>query len=360
VETSVDYEALRAIAESLPIGLILAGNGGDVLFHNPRGAELLDLDPFDLLQKGLSALPERIGLGAALESLRAGDRSREQIVASVRGRKLSITLSKGGFSLFGEACTLILVSDVTEQSHLEEFRDGFQKEILHRLRGPLTSINTTLAFLRSDASGPLPEAVREVVALGHAEAQRLHRLVDDLGHLLSLEGPSPEGDLYRENVDLAACAARALRKAAKQASSRERDFRLETEGNGPMVLADYDKTGLILARMLAHAAARHSGPGPVRVRVAESGDGAGEAQVAYAGGGLPEAELREAFAKFHVAAAGEADAGDSGLGLYVSRGYAELMGGSLELRAEAGGDVSLVLRLPAVRGWNAPGAEPGP
>lgn len=364
METKVDYEALRAIADPLPIGLILAGNAGEVLFHNARGAELAGMDPFELLDKGISGFPVRMGLGVDWESLRAGGRSREQFVATDRGRKLSITFSRGEASGFGEACVLILISDVSEQSRLKEFRDGFQTEILHRLRGPLTSIHTTLAFLRSDACGPLPDAVKEVVALGHAEAQRLHRLVDDLGHLLLLEGPAPEGDLYRENVDLAASARRAIRKAARQSPARERAIELHAPDPGPIVLADYDKLGIILAHMLSHAAGQAVGEAPMRVNtsvnVAESGEGMGEVRIAYAGAGAGEAELRQAFVKFQrPAGAGETADGDSGLGLYVSQGFARLMGGSLELHAPTVLEVTLVLRLPLASGWSGFERETG-
>ena len=352
METRVDYEALRAIADPLPIGVILAGRAGDVLFHNARGAELLGVDSFDLLEKGVSGFPQRIGLGADWESLRTGGRSREQFIASDHERKLSITFSRGEASGFGDACVLILIADVSEQSRLKEFRDGFQSEILHRLMGPLTSIHTTLAFLRSDLCGPLPDAVKEVVALGHAEAHRLHRLVNDLGHLLSLEGPAPEGDLYRENVDLAASVRRALRKAGRLAPGREGIFELKALEITPIVVADYDKVGFILAHMLSHAVGQTASGTPVRVSVSGGAEGMGEVRVAYAGAGIGEEELRMAFAKFHrPAGAGETTDGDSGLGLHVSQGFARLMGGSLELHAPAAQEVTLVLRLPPASGW---------
>ena len=360
METAIDYDALRALADPLPIGLMVAGSAGDVLFHNARGAELLWLDAFELIQKGVSAFPDGIGLAAAWESLRGEDRSREQILACEKGRKLSITLAKGGFSMFGEACTLILIDDVTEQNQLEEFRDGFQKEVLHRLRGPLTSINTSLAFLSSDACGPLPEAVKEVVALGHAEAQRLHRLVDDVGHLLLLEGASPDGELFRENVDLGTCARKAVQRAERSAPARKRAFIQEIPPGAPTIVADYDKVGVILARLLSHAGAQAPAGSPIRVTVAEAEDGTGEVRVAYPGTGAPQAALRGAFSKFHRPAdAGEPGDGDSGLGLYVARGFAELMGGSLELWAPDGGEVILVLRMPPAKAWGGFDREPG-
>jgi signal transduction histidine kinase len=202
--------------------------------------------------------------------------------------------------------------------------------------------------------------VKEVVALGHAEAQRLHRLVDDLGHLLSLEGPAPEGDLYRENVDLAASVRRALRKAARQAPARDRAFDLDAPDPAPIVLADYDKVGIILAHVLSHAAGQAIGEDPIRVSVAGSGEGMGTVRVAYAGAGIGEEELRRAFVKFHRSdAAGESADGDSGLGLHVSRGFAQLMGGTLELHAPTAREVTLVLRLPSASGWAGFARETG-
>ena len=108
--------------------------------------------------------------------------------------------------------------------------------------------------------------------------------------------------------------------------------------------------------MLSHAAGQAVAEAPIRMGIsaslAEGGEGMGEVRVTYAGAGAGVEELRQAFVKFHrPAGAGETMDGDSGLGLYVSRGFAQLMGGSLELHAPAAPEVTLVLRLPLASAW---------
>jgi signal transduction histidine kinase len=64
------------------------------------------------------------------------------------------------------------------------------------------------------------------------------------------------------------------------------------------------------------------------------------------GPGLSTAEQARIFDKFYRAGPQLTRAGGTGLGLYISRELVHRMGGSLDVRSEAGAGTTFVLELP--------------
>jgi signal transduction histidine kinase len=316
-------------------------------------AELLGVDPLDLMERGAAALPA-LGIAAALDSLREAERQKERINAEWERRRLSITLMKDGLSLFEEPCILILVADATEQHKLEDFQANCQGEFLHRMRGSLTSVKTSLAFLASEASADLPESIREIVLLGHAEVQRLHALVLEMGELLALESHGAETDLYFETVELGAFLARFLRRLRKSPQAQGREILLEAEpaaARSIRVIADYDKLGSVLGHLVANALAYSPTPAPVRISAAVTGIMA-EIRVRDEGRGIRAEEIPRIFDKFYRSPEAGGTEG-SGLGLFLAKSYAEKMQGALKMESVPGRGTTALLSLPlaAEDGW---------
>jgi two-component system, OmpR family, sensor histidine kinase KdpD len=77
-----------------------------------------------------------------------------------------------------------------------------------------------------------------------------------------------------------------------------------------------------------------------------------ELRVVDHGTGIPEADMKRVFRPFQRLG----DPGDRtcvGLGLVVSRGLAEAMGGTVEPEETPGGGLTMVVSLPAVPAWAA-------
>jgi two-component system, OmpR family, phosphate regulon sensor histidine kinase PhoR len=345
----LDYQGLRAIVNQFPMGILLADEKGDILLGNDRAPALLGLDPLDLMERGLAAMPGGAQFGDAVDSLRKADRQKEQIAIPLGRRWLSLTLSKGGLSLFREPCILILITDVTEQRKLEEFRSAFLDELLHRILGPLTSVNTSLAFLSSDSCPMLPESLREVVSLGHAEVKRLHSLMSDMGELLSLEAHSAESELYLENVEVATLLNKCLRRLGKRPEGENREMVLEIPSSQHpfQVNADYEKLGSVLGHVIVNAMAHSPAASPVLIKVAPTSDGQCEIRIVDKGPGIPEKDLPRAFEKFYrIGGRAATDQEGSGLGLFIAKGYVELMKGSIRLESSPGQGTTVTIRLP--------------
>jgi signal transduction histidine kinase len=350
----LDYDGLRAVLDRLPIGVLFATREGEIPFCNAKAHERLGADPLDLLEKGMAAVPPDTGIREAWERLRRQERGEETVEFS-RGRCLfSATLIQGAAALFGEPCLLALVDEVTERERVRDLREGVLGEILRRMRGPLTSVKTALSVLGSEAHADIPEAAREVVRLGDAEVRRLHGLLGDMTELVSLEGPAPGGGLYLENVALGPLLGKCLRDAAKTPAGRGRRI-LAEPGTGKAslpVVADCDKLRLILDHLIANALAYSGDEDPVRVDVRAAEGNRVEVRVEDRGIGIPPAERPFLFRKFFRGSHPRvAEKEGSGLGLFIAKAYAELMGG--DLRVESGGagrGATAVLSLPAPAG----------
>jgi signal transduction histidine kinase len=356
----VDYEGLRRILDRLPTGILFVTREGEVPLYNAKAPELIGVDPLDLLEHGVSAVPEGTGIPSAWKSLR-GEEHGEETHEFARGAlRCSVNLIQGDHALFGERCLLILISDISERVRLRELRQGVLKEILPRVRGPLTSVKTAMALLNSPAHDSLPEAAKEVVRLGDAEVRRLHGLIGDMSDLLALEGPAAGSGLYMENVDLGPLLRKCARAAGKTPSGRGREILLpETDGSGPaIVIADLDKLSLVVDHLLANALAYSDPSRPVKISWRECGGQTAELRIEDEGIGIQSGDFPGLFGKFFRGSHPQAlQKEGSGLGLFISRSYVDLMGGSLRLenRPEGGAAAILTLQVPARDITGAPG-----
>jgi signal transduction histidine kinase len=356
-----DYQGLKALLDRFPMGMFFVNAKDEILLCNDRLSELLGVDPLDLMAQGLDALPAEMGLAPAVESLRrAADNQQEQMAVPAGRRWLSFTLVKDGLSLFDEPCVLVLAADITEQRKLEEFRAAALDGLLHRIRGPLTSVKTSLAFLGSDACADLPAPVREVVTLGHAEVQRLHTLVSEIGETLTLEGDAAEAGLYLENVEVEALLNKTLRRIRKgpAAQARELSLELAPEDRALQVLADYEKLGYVIRHLLDNALAYSPASAPVRITAAAAGADCAEISVEDGGPGITPEDMPHVFEKFYRSRDPRVgDVKGTGLGLFLAKSYVELMKGTLSLESLPGRGTTARVRLPLASrdGWGTAG-----
>ena len=343
-----DFEGLRAILERLPMGVLFVSVNGDIILSNDKAPELLGVDSLDLLEKGMAAIPSATGIHKSWESISTVERREDTVEFARARRSYSAIVVQGDLALFGQPCIMILVSDVTEVEQHRELRENVMGELLRRIRGPLTSVKTALAILASGKDISMSEAAREVVGLGDAEVRRLSGLIGDMSEMLNLEGGLPDGDLYLENVDLRSAIQRCVRSAGKTMAGRGREIRVEADGDGPWsVIADYEKLRVVLDHLLSNALVYSEASAPVRISVCASGGGEAEIRIDDAGVGISPEDLPHIFGKFFRSSQPMVAASEgTGLGLFISKSYAELMGGTLHLDSAEGRGTTAVLRLP--------------
>ena len=208
--------------------------------------------------------------------------------------------------------------------------------ISHDLRSPLTAITTATSALRS---GPLSaDDQAELLTVVGAESTRLARLFDDLLDLSRIEAgavdPQPDWCDLRDSVSSAAEQVRGQRPDA--------NIELRLDAQLPLVRADAVQMERVFSNLIDNAV-KFSPPGEPVVVTASSAGGRVTVRVDDRGRGVSPQTRAHVFEPFFR---GRGPAAGSGLGLTISRGFAEANGADLRLLAPRGKGSSFAVSFP--------------
>jgi len=206
---------------------------------------------------------------------------------------------------------------------VERRRTALIADVSHELRTPLATMQGYVEGLRDGMISASPETW-EVLS---TEANRMHRLVDDLQQLSRAE----TGQL---SLNLAAVRPlHAIRLAAERMYPlfAEKGVRLELACSGtlPPALADCDRVVQVLTNLLANAL-RYTPPGGEVLIDAADCDESVILRVSDTGVGLAAEHLDHVFERFYrVEKSRSRASGGAGIGLAISRAVVEAMGGKI-------------------------------
>lgn len=217
--------------------------------------------------------------------------------------------------------------------------------VAHELRTPLAGLEGYLEGLQDGVFAATPETLGEL----QREVRRMHRLVDDLQTLSSVEAGQIALELA--DVDLAAVARRGAAQVLPQALAGGLSIGIVVEGDAPVVVrADADRVAQILLNLLSNALRHTAEGGRVAIRVARA-DGEGRLAVVDNGVGIAAGDLPLVFERFfRVDRSRSRSSGGSGIGLSIARRLARAMGGDVTAASEGEGRGStFTLGLPLSR-----------
>ena len=249
---------------------------------------------------------------------------------------------------------------------------AFVANVSHDLRTPLTSIQ---GFSRAMVDGSLRDRddYAEAARIVHEEAERMHRLVEDLLELSAIE--LGQARLEFQPVDLAALASgvadRVERRAAEHGITVGRRI-LAT----PVVSADAGRLARLLDNLLDNAVKHTPTGGRITVTVgAERAPAVQPAASGFSNGSsatvsvyntgsviLPD-DLERIFERFYRVEKSRAGSGHHeghGLGLSIAREIVQAHGGSIAARSSPDQGTELTITLPALdlRAWAGLGSTP--
>ncbi|GAB2681146.1 sensor histidine kinase [Thalassiella azotivora] len=214
-------------------------------------------------------------------------------------------------------------------STVETTRRRLLSDLAHEMRTPVATLDAYLEGLQDGVT----RLDAETTSMLRSQTHRLTRLAEDISavsraeeHQLSLAlGPLAPADLVRTAVNSAAAAYAAKRVHLKT----------EVIGQLPVIRADRDRLGQVLANLLDNALRHTSAGGTVTLTARRTGTGVG-LSVTDTGSGIAAEHLPHVFERFYrVDTARDRDRGGSGIGLAITKALVEAHGGRVSV-ASAG------------------------
>jgi signal transduction histidine kinase len=233
---------------------------------------------------------------------------------------------------------------IAQAQKAEQAKSDFMSMAVHELRAPLTVAGGYLGMAMEGAFGELPPALKDILATAQRKTEEAKILADELLTVARLEGKilTPKAESLSVMEALQAAVARAKPRAELVKGTIHVD-----QGDEGIMLADPVMVGKIVDNLLNNALTYSDHPPTIRMQARRD---AGQVAITVAddGSGVAPADQARIFERF-ARGTDRLSKGKpgSGLGLYLSRGLAEQMGGSLQLQASQPGKGStFVLRLP--------------
>ncbi len=222
------------------------------------------------------------------------------------------------------------------------FREAFVDVISHELRTPITTIMGLAQILARPGRADDEASRRVLLEDVRSEAERLHRLVEDLLVLSRVERGRLEVDA--EPIE----PRRLLERIVTQEARELPTITVETDFEPDLPIAAGETTYVEqIVRNLLNNAAKYT-PSDSRVVVsARKVDGTVEVRVTDDGPGIPAASIDRIFELFYRDPTSSRLVAGSGIGLFVCASLVEAMGGRIwASRAPEGGtEVGFSLRI---------------
>jgi signal transduction histidine kinase len=246
--------------------------------------------------------------------------------------------NRGVVALYAE------IDDKAEQlRHVSELKSRFLSYLSHEFRTPLGSIRSMSRLLLDRMDGPLTEEQERQIEFVQTAAVELTDMVNDLLDLAKVEaGRITVAPAWFEMVDLFS-ALRGMFKPIVHSTTASLIF--EEPHGIPRIYTDRTKLSQILRNFIANAL-KFTPEGEVRVSACHDGEWV-TFSVRDTGIGIAAEHLTLLFQDFtQIDNPVQRRLRGSGLGLSLSKKFAELLGGSVHVESEVGVGSLFHARIP--------------
>ena len=235
-----------------------------------------------------------------------------------------------------------------------ELKSRFLSYLSHEFRTPLGSIRSIGRILLDELDGPLLPEQRKQLEFIQSSSLELMDMVNDLLDLARVEaGRITVSPAWFDMLDLFAALRGMFRPILQNEQVR---LVFEEPGRVVRLYTDDKRVAQILRNFISNAL-KFTPRGEVRVRARVDHEDLVTFAVSDTGIGIAPEHLCSMFKDFmQLDSPLQRRLGGTGLGLSLSRRFAEILGGEVSVESELGVGSTFFLRIPA----RLPGAEPAP
>ncbi len=339
---TLEFERNRRqqVLDSLPDGVVMTDNIGDVTYVNRAGAALMSVRAEDAIGQPFGAL------NAALASAAASAQRTGRAVLSTGEEPARRHLLLRRVHLVADGSptgTLYSVRDVTQQHAAERAQAEFVSQLSHELKAPLNTIVTYVDALADSELLDENERGQYFNTLS-SEAQRMGRLISNLLQISRIElGNLSAKFAFVKSSTLIRNLAESF---TSQAEGLGHTLRVNVPSNLPPLYGDKDLLSVAISNLVSNAIKYTPPGGDIEVTAAVDVEGL-VIRVRDSGIGIPDDELDRVFERFHRSEQPEVrEVGGTGLGLSLVREIVQLHEGRVRVESTIGQGSEFIIELP--------------
>ncbi len=226
-------------------------------------------------------------------------------------------------------------------------KDSFLASMSHELRTPLNAIIGFTGTLLMQLPGPLTPEQERQLEIVQSSARHLHSLINDILDLAKIE--SGKIELSFERISVEDVVDEVSSSLAALAAEKELEFTTEVASTGDPIVTDRRALAQILLN-LTNNAIKYTETGSVRIDVWATKHKEHPAiafSVSDTGVGIKPEDQERLFRAFEQLDRSNTRRYEgTGLGLYLCRNLADLLGGALTVTSELGKGSTFTFTLP--------------
>ena len=235
---------------------------------------------------------------------------------------------------------VIMLRNITPFKELDLAKTNFLGTVSHEFKTPISSIQMGLQLLENDKIGNLNDEQKNLVKGIKEDSDRLLKITGELLNITQVESGSLQLNLQNSDVHTILDYALNANKAA--ADQKNISFRTKIESGAESVWADSEKTAWILNNLISNAVRYSYENSIININITKENNKVKFA-VADSGIGIEEKYISRIFDRYFRIPGSRKEG--TGLGLTISKQFAEAQGGAIYVESEygAGSEFSFTL-----------------
>jgi signal transduction histidine kinase len=304
-----DASRSQAILEAVADGVLVTSANNRISFLNRSAAEILDLEPGQVIGQALDVFGGLFGKSAGpwMETIRnwsdspigyePGDTFAEQLDLE-NGRVVLVHLAPVILQndFLG---TVSIFRDITHEVEVDRLKSEFVATVSHELRTPMTSIRGYVDVLLMGAAGAVNENQTHFLNIIKNNTERLNILVNDLLDVSRIE--SGRVTLSPQALDLREIAEDVIGDVLRRSQEENKPIALSLEAPKklPHVYGDIERVRQILGNLVDNAYHYTPENGTIIVQIHPNGGKEVQVDVKDNGIGIPVDDQARVFERFY-------------------------------------------------------------
>ena len=234
----------------------------------------------------------------------------------------------------GEDECIVTLTDITREKLLEKSKDEFISVTSHELRTPMTVIKSYLWMLQNGKGGNLTQKQKDYLIKAVGGVERMLSMINDTLNTSKIDQGRLQ--LKIERIHVAEILNDMIPDFRLKANEKGLELKVAVSADCEKVYADSGKFREMLTNLLGNAI-KFTTNGWVKLDITKAGDSFIKFEIADTGKGIDPADIKRLFQKFgriDNSYQTVAEAGGTGLGLYIVKSYVENMGGKIGVASE--------------------------